>query len=78
MQPPKCSKCGRPLKDPLSIARGMGPKCAGSSHRSRKLTHKIRRSHGTAYHFDAPSGQITIPVFVERDEETVETATANG
>jgi hypothetical protein len=26
---PKCKKCGRRLKSPMSIARGMGPKCAG-------------------------------------------------
>ena len=25
----KCKKCGRRLKSPLSIAIGMGPKCAG-------------------------------------------------
>lgn len=25
----KCKKCGRPLRDPVSIARGMGPNCAG-------------------------------------------------
>jgi len=26
---PRCKKCGRRLKSPLSIAIGMGPKCAG-------------------------------------------------
>lgn len=27
--PPKCSKCGRRLTDPFSIAVGMGPECRG-------------------------------------------------
>ena len=22
-----CGKCGRPLQDPISVARGIGPKC---------------------------------------------------
>ena len=26
---PNCSKCGRALTHPLSIAAGMGPECAG-------------------------------------------------
>lgn len=28
---PRCKKCKRVLKSPISIARGMGPKCAGVS-----------------------------------------------
>jgi hypothetical protein len=30
MNKPQCSKCGRALKDPFSIAIGMGPECRGS------------------------------------------------
>lgn len=30
MKKPQCSKCGRALKDPFSIAIGMGPECRGS------------------------------------------------
>lgn len=30
MSSPRCSKCGKPLKDPFSIAVGMGPDCRGS------------------------------------------------
>ena len=33
---PKCKKCGRVLKSAISIARGMGPICAGVSSTSRK------------------------------------------
>src|SRR5690606_27712886 len=25
----KCTRCGRPLRDPVSVQRGMGPVCAG-------------------------------------------------
>ena len=34
---PRCKKCGRPLNDPNSIARGMGPECAGIAGNRRKL-----------------------------------------
>jgi hypothetical protein len=34
---PRCKKCGRPLNDPRSIARGMGPECAGISGGRGKL-----------------------------------------
>lgn len=30
---PVCSRCHRPLKDPLSIALGMGPDCRGALSR---------------------------------------------
>ena len=29
MKKPHCSRCGRALKDPFSIAVGMGPECRG-------------------------------------------------
>lgn len=50
----KCRKCGRVLKNPSSIAMGMGPKCAGVSAGSGgRFRLKIRRSAGKAY---APVG----------------------
>ena len=36
MEQIRCIKCGRPLRDPESIARGMGPECAGTNGRSSK------------------------------------------
>ena len=33
MKQPVCSRCKRPLKDPLSIAIGMGPECRGALSR---------------------------------------------
>lgn len=46
----KCNKCGRVLKSPLSIAMGMGPKCAGVSIvAGKKLNIGIRRNSGKRY-----------------------------
>lgn len=46
----KCKKCGRVLKSPLSIAMGMGPKCAGvSSAQGCRIHIGIRRSSGKSY-----------------------------
>ncbi|MEI7847314.1 MAG: DUF6011 domain-containing protein [Chloroflexota bacterium] len=47
---PKCKKCGRVLKSPLSIALGMGPKCAGISLAKGQDVRVVnRRSSGVAY-----------------------------
>lgn len=43
---PRCKKCGKPLKDPISIARGMGPKCAGSTT-GGKAFHASQRISGS-------------------------------
>ena len=37
MEATRCKKCGRPLRDPESIARGMGPECAGSHWRQEEI-----------------------------------------
>ncbi len=31
MEVTHCKKCGRLLRDPESVARGMGPECAGTA-----------------------------------------------
>ena len=60
---PRCKKCGRRLKSPISIARGMGPKCAeitatfGKSVRVRN-----RPSSGVAYTEIDPS-HMQSPLF---------------
>lgn len=46
----KCKKCGRVLKSPLSVAMGMGPKCAGISPTQGCIVHiSLRRSTGKRY-----------------------------
>lgn len=47
---PRCKKCGRVLKDPVSIAAGMGPVCRGGSGGGRaSQAVRSRRSHGHSY-----------------------------
>lgn len=46
----RCKKCGRVLKSPISIARGMGPECAGiSPTKGRSVRISVRRSLGKGY-----------------------------
>lgn len=53
---PRCKKCGRRLKSPLSIARGMGPKCAGVTSTSRKSVRvRSKPITGMVYSDNAPS-----------------------
>ena len=57
---PRCNKCGRILKSPASIARGMGSKCAGISATSGKSIHtRIKQSSGMAYQSVGASGKQT-------------------
>jgi hypothetical protein len=59
---PKCKKCGRVLKSPLSIALGMGPKCAGVSlAKGHAVNVGSRRSSGNAYG-DPRSGSVQTPM----------------
>ena len=60
---PKCKKCGRRLKSPMSVARGMGSKCAGVTARSGKSVRvRSRSSSGVAYTNIAPS-HMQAPLF---------------
>jgi Family of unknown function (DUF6011) len=53
---PKCKKCGRQLKSLMSVARGMGPKCAGLNATSGKSVRvRSRPSYGAAYTDIAPT-----------------------
>ena len=60
---PKCKKCGRRLKSPMSIARGMGLTCAGITATSGMSVRIRRKPHsGAAYSNKAPS-QVQAPLF---------------
>ena len=50
MEEVRCMKCGRPLRDPDSIARGMGPECAGVNGGHRRRYHARVSSHGSSYY----------------------------
>ena len=65
---PRCKKCKRVLKSPISIARGMGPKCAGvSTTRGKSVRPSIKQSSGRAYqgagsdHTQAPLFPVDLP-----------------
>lgn len=59
---PKCRKCGRVLKSPLSIALGMGPKCAGVSlAKGRSVNVGNRRNSGNSYD-GSGTGSIQTPL----------------
>ena len=60
---PRCKKCGRRLKSPLSIAIGMGPKCAGiKSTSGRNFRVQSKPSSRMAYS-DKPLVQVQAPLF---------------
>lgn len=66
---PRCKKCGRPLSDPESIARGMGPECAGISGR-RGSSVRVRRQNGSGSTYDVSStNHVTMSLFAWRGDE---------
>lgn len=75
---PRCKKCGRILKSPVSIARGMGPKCAGVSAASGMSIHaRVKRSSGMAYqnvslnHLQSPLFSSDLPTKLLKEERIV-------
>jgi hypothetical protein len=74
MEEIRCKKCGRPLRDPESIARGMGPECAGITG-GRQKGHRFSRDvpRGTAYLLTA--GTTTSPTLftlIQKEEQPEE------
>jgi len=45
----RCKKCGKILRDPISVARGMGPICSGASGTGKSLRSRRRAHRGTTY-----------------------------
>jgi hypothetical protein len=69
MEQIRCIKCGRPLRDPESIVRGMGPECAGArgGHR-KKYCSKVRSQRSSYYAAIAHGSPITPTLFTLADE----------
>lgn len=66
---PRCKKCGRPLRDPSSVARGMGPECAGLSVK-RSRFFRVRRLNGSGITYSATdTNKKNEPMFVWMDNE---------
>ncbi|MFZ5903185.1 MAG: DUF6011 domain-containing protein [Chloroflexota bacterium] len=59
----RCKKCGRVLKSPASIARGLGSICAGATGgRGKTFRVRMKRSSGMAYP-SAGVGERRVPLF---------------
>ena len=66
MNQPRCSKCKRPLSNLDSIARGMGPVCAGLIGRSKgRPGVKSGRSPRRYTAMGVGSGQLPLFVFAD-------------
>ena len=60
---PRCKKCGRVLRSPASVARGMGPKCAGVVATRRKgIRVGTKLNFGMAYQ-SIGRGERQAPLF---------------
>lgn len=60
---PRCKKCGKPLRTPASIARGMGPECAGISSRRGKAV-RVRSFVRSSPAYEAVGiGRTVTPLF---------------
>ena len=68
----RCIKCGRPLSDPESIARGMGPECAGITGGHRKRYRSGVRSHGDSSYAAIGHGSAATPTLFTLVEEDVQ------
>jgi hypothetical protein len=64
----KCKKCGRVLKNPLSVALGMGQKCAGVSLQRQRFRAGARQSSGRAYNA-VGAGGMQIPLLPSQPPE---------
>ena len=60
---PRCKKCGRRLKSPLSIAIGMGPKCAGIKPTSGRSACVQSKPRSRTVYSDAAPIQTQTPLF---------------
>ena len=69
MEEVRCIKCGRALRDPESISRGMGPECAGARGGYRKRYRSRFRSHGSTYHAAISHGSAAPPTLFTLVEE---------
>ena len=62
MKQPICSRCKRPLSDPLSVAIGMGPECRGGlSKKGWKFPKPIWRTRNGHVELVGMSGKVEPP-----------------
>jgi hypothetical protein len=70
MEEVRCIKCGRPLRDPESITRGMGPECAGANGGHRKRYRSKLRSHDSSSYVAIGPGNTVMPTLFSLVEES--------
>ena len=70
MEETRCIRCGRPLHDPESIARGMGPECAGASGSSGKSYRANVRSRSSSYDAAVGHGRTGTPTLFTLVEDS--------
>lgn len=58
MNKPRCKKCNRPLRDPISVAIGVGPECRGDAGGGKSVHVKVRKSHKAPYVGVGQSAQV--------------------
>ena len=63
----RCKVCGKPLSDPISIARGAGPKCAGVST-GRKSYRSATKVTSDSEYLSSGGNHITTPLFCFMEE----------
>ena len=61
---PRCKKCGRRLKSPLSIGIGMGPKCAGIKSTSGRCVRVQSKPSSRVAYSDKTLVQVQAPLFM--------------
>ena len=72
MEAVRCIKCSRPLRSPESIARGMGPECAGDTRRRRRKNRSRVRSRSGFSYVSMDHGNPAAPTLlslIERAEQ---------
>jgi hypothetical protein len=72
MKQPICSRCKRPLKDPFSIAVGMGPECRGGlSRKGWKFPKPKWQVRGGKTYFMGVTGKIEPPAVGDLSDRKV-------
>lgn len=78
MKKPVCSRCKRPLKDPVSIAIGMGPECRGAlSRKGWKFPKPKWKVQGGRAVFIGLDGNVEPPAVNTTNDEVDDEDTKN-
>ena len=75
MQATRCKKCGRTLRDRVSIARGMGPECAGSTRGRKKYCSRRKVHSGSVYSLGTEGTAFpTLFTLVQKEPDVLSTS----